>query len=82
MKEKGQEACGIHFPPTRAPTRQLAAPLQSYCCLQRHYWAREMSGDDEASVVPLTVGHAVSHAPSRHPQMSFGGLYGGEWRCS
>jgi hypothetical protein len=42
------------------------------------------SGDGEASVVPLIVGHAVSHAPSRRPQMPFGRHLGGgrEWRCS
>jgi hypothetical protein len=34
------------------------------------------SGDDEASFVPLTVGHAVSHAPSQRPQMPFGGPLG------
>jgi hypothetical protein len=28
----------------------------------------EASGDDEASVVPLTVGHVASHAPSRRPR--------------
>jgi hypothetical protein len=28
----------------------------------------ETSGDDEASIVPLTVGHAASHAPSRRPR--------------
>jgi hypothetical protein len=28
----------------------------------------ETSGDDEASVVPLTVGHPTSHAPSRRPR--------------
>jgi hypothetical protein len=33
----------------------------------------EMSGDDEALVVPLTVGHAASHTFRRG---------GGEWRCS
>jgi hypothetical protein len=27
----------------------------------------ETSGDDEASAVPLTVGHVTSHAPSRRP---------------
>jgi hypothetical protein len=32
---------GIHFPPTRAPTRRLAALLQSCCRLQRHYSAQE-----------------------------------------
>jgi hypothetical protein len=36
----------------------------------------ETSGDDKASVVPLIVGHAVSHTPSRLPQMSFGGPFG------
>jgi hypothetical protein len=37
----------------------------------------ETSGDDEASVVLLTMGRAASHAPSWHPQMPFGGHLGG-----
>jgi hypothetical protein len=38
----GSSRDGIHFPPTRAPMRRLAAPLQSCCHLQRHYSAQEM----------------------------------------
>jgi hypothetical protein len=37
----GKRQDGFHFPPTRAPMRQLAASLQSCCRLQRHYSARE-----------------------------------------
>jgi hypothetical protein len=38
----------------------------------------ETSGDDEASVVPLIVGHVASHVPNRRAQMPFGGPLGGQ----
>jgi hypothetical protein len=47
----------------------------NYKCLLRKWLfkllteaRRRTSGDDEVSVVPLTVGHAASHAPSRRPR--------------
>jgi hypothetical protein len=67
----GKRRDGIHFTPTCAPTQQLAAPLQSCCCLQRHYSGREMRRVETTKRrgQSLTVGHAMSHAPSRRPRL-------------
>jgi hypothetical protein len=68
-------ACGrarmarIYASPCSDVTACCAAGQSYHRC---SYSAREArkraSGDDEPSVVPLTVVHAVSHAPSRRPR--------------
>jgi hypothetical protein len=59
----------IYASPCSEATARCAA---GQSCRRCSYSAREArrrtSGDDEASVVSLTVGHAASHAPSRRPR--------------
>jgi hypothetical protein len=55
-------------PCSDATARCVAAQSCRRCSYSAREVRRQASGDDEASVVSLTVGHAAKHAPSRRPR--------------
>jgi hypothetical protein len=67
----GVHACVAHIyarPCSDATARCTAGQSCRQCSYSAREARRRASRDDEASVVPLTVGHAASHAPSRRPR--------------